>query len=569
MGARGTGKTTVLKAISYEGRHKMTGSGAADWPYIGLYQKVNSNRVTAFQGDELSPEIWDKAFSHYANLLLVNQVLVFLAWYRNNVDPAIRLPDDAVGDVVDALYLGEVHGEADLRNAVRRSFGSFERFLNNLNHDAMPPFSLRGQPLDLLCEHVLRIPQLHHRKITFIIDEFENLLDYQQIILNTLIKQSGEFYNFAIGVKELGWRQRYTSARTEALSHPADYFLIDIGEKLGGDNFSSFAGKVVELRRLRIDAVDRPESIEKTLPGLLIREEAKLLGLEDRAADILARTDLDEETRRELATLEPFERYFADFWSRNGHEIGSVLAERREKPAAWAERLHNYGVAMLFEFQQGRAGIAKYYAGWSVYLKLADGNIRFMLELIAQARQLHLQRGGKSTESISVQLQTQAAQVVGRKHLFDLEGLSAEGAKLMKLVLGLGRVFEVMAKKPLGRKPEITQFYLQENAPLGDLEGILREAIVHLALTRTTSNKLSGTDLKGYDYSLHPVFSPFFEYSWRRKRKMKLSPSQLLGLLSEPGRSIAQILRQKNVDSVDPLPEQLRLFEGFYGAPLR
>ena len=57
IGGRGTGKTTVLRSLSYEGRYALRGPEAAvgDWPYYGFYYRVNTNRVTAFQGDDLPP----------------------------------------------------------------------------------------------------------------------------------------------------------------------------------------------------------------------------------------------------------------------------------------------------------------------------------------------------------------------------------------------------------------------------------------------------------------------------------------------------------------------------------
>jgi hypothetical protein len=568
MGGRGTGKTTVLRCLSFEGRYRMARSGVSAWPYIGLYHRINSNRVTAFRGSQLSDEMWRKAFGHYVNLLLVSQVLSFLAWYRENLDRDARLPKAACVEVAATLFLDSSSDEDELRAAVRAAFGHFERFLNNVRTDDAPMFSIQGQPLDEICQHLLAIPCLQGRKVTFIIDEFENLLDYQQIIFNTLIKHSGQYYNFIIGVRELGWRQKYTSNGTEALTHPADYLLIDIGEKLSGENFEKFAAEVCELRRQRIEG-PRPATIQASLPGLSVAAEAKLLGVEAAAARILERPDIAPEAREELEQLDAFERYMVDFFVRSGSTFKEILEERRVNYLKWSDRIHNYSVAILFELRQGKAGITKYYAGWNVYVKLANGNIRYLLELIAQARALHTGAGYDPAGEISVTDQTKAAQAVGRKLLFDLPGLSAEGGKLTKLVLGLGRIFEIMAKKPVGRAPEVTSFHLHDNAPLNELEPILREAIMHLALSRTVSNKLSGTDLRGYDYALHPIFAPFFEFSYRRKRKIKLSPSQLLGLIAEPTRAAAQILRQSDLSPDEPLPEQLRLFENFYLDPAR
>ena len=64
VGGRGTGKTTVLRGLSYEGQYainKQDNSTIKDWEYFGIYYRVDTNTVSAFQGNEL-PEIMDSAF---------------------------------------------------------------------------------------------------------------------------------------------------------------------------------------------------------------------------------------------------------------------------------------------------------------------------------------------------------------------------------------------------------------------------------------------------------------------------------------------------------------------------
>ena len=64
-----------------------------------------------------------------------------------------------------------------------------------------------------------------------------------------------------------------------------------------------------------------------------------------------------------------------------------------------------------------------------------------------------------------------------------------------------------------------------------------------LAVVRERSNKSqSPLDVKGDLYSLHPIFSAFFTYTYRRKRKMKLAPGAILGLIDEPRPALRRIL---------------------------
>ena len=100
--------------------------------------------------------------------------------------------------------------------------------------------------------------------------------------------------------------------------------------------------------------------------------------------------------------------------------------------------------------------------------------------------------------------------------------------------------------------------------PLGQALPLLNSAVMHLALVRTISNKRMDADPKSHDYAVHPIFAPFFIFSHRRKRKIRLTPHQLLALVEEPKAATRQILRQFGKDPDGALPDQLQLFEGYF-----
>jgi len=102
----------------------------------------------------------------------------------------------------------------------------FESFLNNLSEDNIPPLSMQGAPIDELIGELKQLPQFKSKHFFFLIDEYENFTDEQQVVLNTLIKHSGSNYSFKIGVRELGWRMRATLNPNEHLNSPADYVRI-------------------------------------------------------------------------------------------------------------------------------------------------------------------------------------------------------------------------------------------------------------------------------------------------------------------------------------------------------
>lgn len=571
VGGRGTGKTTVLRCLSYDGKFELEGSRREDvsgWSYFGFYQRVNTNRVAAFKGEELTEAQWIRAFAHYMNLVLCGQVLSFLGWHQNLFPCAEELTSETCGEVADTLFLSKCNTVRELSVEVDRARRRFEGFLNNIDPSSMPLLSVQGQPVDELCRAVLGLRQFRNRSLFFIIDEYENLLGYQQEVVNTLIKHCGPFYTFKIGVRELGWNRRSTINPNEQLISPADYERIDIAQRLDSENFGRFAAEVCNLRAKASATFPSETDIERMLPTLSVDDEAELLRVYEHLPRIHRLADEEGIDIKLFAGLPPLEQYFIDFWARNSESsLIDVFSERQDNRKIWDDRFNNYKVAILFGLREGKAGIRKYYSGWRTYLKLADGNIRYLLELIGQALILHERSGGRLGEAISPEAQTRAAQAVGRKNLTELEGLSVHGAQLTKLLLSLGRVFEVLAQNPLNHAPEVTQFHLPDDAPLGTAEPILTAAVMHLALVRSVSSKRSRQtdfDLKSYDYAIHPIFSPFFVFSHRRKRKMRLSPHQILGLVNEPRAAIRQILRQHNQQDDAPLPEQLQLFGSFY-----
>ena len=76
-GGRGTGKTTTLRCLSYQGQAALRNISeitVSDWSYFGMYYRINTNRVRAFSGNELDTSNWINMFAHYVNLKFYNQL---------------------------------------------------------------------------------------------------------------------------------------------------------------------------------------------------------------------------------------------------------------------------------------------------------------------------------------------------------------------------------------------------------------------------------------------------------------------------------------------------------------
>lgn len=580
VGGRGTGKTTLLKGLSLQGQMHLLGQSEDALPFVGVYLRINSNRVAAFSGPELLQERWDRVFAHYLNLLLVDELLRTIQVLQD-AQLSTAISKEGLQLACLSLHLEACDSLESLHTAVRYSMVRIEAGINNVGDGLDLPLSMQGQPVDILIEALKDGPVLANRLLFFLIDEYENLSRGQQSVFNTLIKHARSNYSFKIGVKSLGLKTRETLVATETLSYPADYEQIDIVKRLEAEGFPEFASRVVELRwgELPRDDIEDgaklfPPPVE-WLRSLSMEEEAIVLGVESLLRDLahdlgptLSETELEA-----FEDLPVLDRYAVAYLEPGDQVRGA--REAIKDPVRWASRVDNHRFAMLFSIRRGRVGLRKHYAGWPTICALAAGNTRLLLQIVTEIALVQQRLGRALDEPVLPDVQTQAAQEVGYRNLMDLEGVARDGASIVRLVLGLGRVFGIMASRPEGHAPEVNQFALSESSSSAALQkatSLLDSAVQHQALVDFAGNKLAkeSGETRIANYRLHPIFSAFFVFSHRKQRKLRLSADDLIGLVEKPTGTIRQVLaktgRERYIES-DGVDGQLALFAEYYGLP--
>ena len=379
IGGRGTGKTTVLRGLSYQGRFELeernNKQSVLSWPYYGFYYRVDTNKVAAFKGPELSEIDWLRRFGHYMNLLMCVQVLRFLSWFQTTSLVSTNLRGDDLANIAAAFSLQAPSCNKDLLQQLEHSLTEFEAHVNNVADGSGPPLSMQGAPIGLLIESVKQLDVFVDKLFFFLIDEYENLEDYQQQLMNTLIKHSGELYSFKICVRELGWRVRTTISGNESLSSPADYTRINISEVMQSNEFEEFCHKVCQDRLAALvegNHQDVPE-IRELLPSLSEEEEARLLGIQDHNSGTLL--ELEQTGPPDIVgRLTPMEIYLLAYWAKSQNQsLSQVFDDFQQNDRAWRTRLNNYRHALLYTLRRGRPGIRKYYAGWDTFIRLSGG----------------------------------------------------------------------------------------------------------------------------------------------------------------------------------------------------
>lgn len=577
QGGRGTGKTTVLKSMSYTGQYLLLDQSFEAFKkqdYIGVYYKLETGIVSAFSGGGKTDEYWQHAFAHFINLQLCKLLCEFALWHEVLAGYEFSLNKHQLKTfcistgIEHVLSLRQINEEIDI--AIARLEGDINYAADSNSRRQTPIGATPRRLVNLLRETV----ELKDKTFYFLLDEYENLQKYQQIILNTFIKQADAELTFKIGIRELGFKSRHTLNPNEQLIDPADLVLIDISNKLNEEEFEIFAGNVLENRfnELRNKGNDIPMNFPDMLEKLSEEQEATKLGGEILASTVKDKL-LTKVTSSEAKDLESLSikdllmiRFSVVSHDATDDQYYTTFKQIFSDPGGWKNKLNNYGYAALFTLRSKKVGISKYYCGWDTFLALSGRNIRYLLQLVTNSLVDHMKEGKSLSDMISPECQTKVASEVGRKNLWELEGLSIRGAQLMKVVLGFGELFHRMAVKPEGHAPEVSQFEISHKRPSDDesaiqVADIVSSAIMHLALVRSAGTKLSGKgDTKDFDYMLHPIFSAFFVYGHRKKRKISITQEEIMGMINNSSKTITSLLLKQNRIEVIEDITQLTLF---------
>jgi hypothetical protein len=585
IGGRGTGKTTCLQSLKYDStleRLESNGLNFGDQEYLGILTRMNKNRVKVFEGSQLPDESWRKLFAHFFNLLVCKELILMTLWLESKSE--LNLSSDDVNIIANDLGLSGVSTLSNLSISIRQAISDIQIYVNNPTSCPEPRLSIAESPLRTFSEVLRDSGLLNGRVIFCCIDEYENLSDNQQAILNTYIKHAEPPLSYKIGVRKNGFRNRQTLNEQDMLAVPDDYAEIEIID----EGFEYFATAVAELRlKYAIDkGVNVPAKLKHFLKGYSFAEEAKKLGAEKVADKVLQSLEMSGATDlvNFFKNKSKSETYFLEYWrERDNSNLVDLAKNWKKTPQTWKLRIENHGYASLFWISRGNKGqrIRKYYCGERVLLALAGGNIRYFLELINDS--INFEIGNQLEQSIdkivlSQQSQTLAARKVGKNRLNQLEGFADNGVLLKRLVLAIGKVFFEFARTPENRAPEINSFVLTgTNTDKETLVNLLNEGVGHLAFEAEPRTKATSSyELRDDEYRLHRIFTGFFEISHRKKRRTTFDAADMLDVLkSKPSIAISKLVERQDDNSdesnkkvtrvaIEDLPEQLAFFSTFY-----
>lgn len=607
-GGRGCGKTALLRYLSYHSQFSSKRNSLPDSALrtIGLYLKADPQYFSAFYGAGFDERKWQNVFEHALCLALAEQVIGSLTALNCNVERFERfgrLEELDFGRAVGGLSSNPIPGpikEFELwlraqRQALSRWFRCFD--------DTPSPelFPLREFLLGLIKEIQQKLPYLSESVFAVYIDEYENLLDYQQRFLNALIKGGEPPLIFHIATKPNGMRTRLTTG-TEAIQEVADFRRIILDDALE-PWFKLFAAELFFFRLLQAGL---PESASPIVRHRLQEEEH----IEARKTDSNYRNRVLEEVRRVLpgvrnaelaaAVLDDsalYKRWFklvsdglatqnakvkpeqfldkdfpeasivsASILHQSSKSADEVLTEfdnlRAGKPSRFKEGdwIHHFLMGtLLLIYLPYRQRPCPLYAGFDAFVSLSRTNVRHFVELCHLSMGPFDPTGDFSEFFVPVEFQAKAAFVASRTFKEEVAGCGDMGNRLLSIVNFLGKLFRLSQGRPSQSEAERTHFCIINDAVSTDAEKVLVEAIKWSVFFKEPESKVKGVRYESSEYVLNPIYAPFFGLSYNKGRKLEMPAQQAELMLTGGVEEFTTLLRQYEKQWSVGISEQMLL----------
>jgi hypothetical protein len=613
LGGRGCGKTMFLRYFCHGSTFSAHRAEIKDdeFSHIGLYFRPDTGFCSLITPEWLGNQQDGVAFSHYLTLCLlaeVSQALQNISEATNLASGPLLLSNIQLGPkLVKLLQLPEPTVET-LADVVDERLAELDLWVRNPGRCEAPIFvhftTIITALADDLAKHAPRLKALAFRVF---IDEFENLLPKHREIICDAIKHPSLRLAVHIAHKREAVSDLKTSGE-ERIVEVHDIRTIDIEALLVNDN--DFEVMAAELFLFRLRQAEVSVSCPAFKPELLhdvahlayrstqsYRQEVvaytKQIFPEKRAPEIARMALEDPALRRRvvemikkglefqgLASAINADDLIAESVPEASVVLGAILNRKSQsgqevvklfqeiahagrsrtdafyKTGGWVDN-NLYGC--LFHLYAGltrRPNIL--YAGFSRFCKIAAPNLRFFQELCHNALLQAYQR--RSADEIGgalcIDLDTQAIAAVHVSDAMfeDIIQLGPHGDRLLDFARRLGSLFEAYNKRRSQSEPEINHFSINraDTTQLSDAaQRILREAKIWSVLSESKGTKDKAEyDVTQYELVLNPIYAPHFKISYRKRRKITLTASQLDIMLTHSDSQFELLVRQL-VDSQD------------------
>ena len=551
-GARGTGKTMILKYLSYSIQKdfikEKTVTEKLKWykkKSLGVYFRYKEDFCNMFDGLDCSNYQKTRIFTHYYELFIVRQILGILEDFY--CDERDTLGERALCDFwgISNRSIKGVHeyvNELISRTDEIINLSSY----NEAWKDEIMPLIKKGNLVSGIIKTINNsFDGWSNILFVILLDEYENLKMFQPIV-NTLIKQVDDTVNltYRLGMRPAGMDNNETNVAGEHLQVDRDFLL----RRLEFKKMSEYKKFALDISKRRLESVeifrDRNlcdinnilgktedfdnEANQVVKNGIKHFKIIKAFYTNDELKDVIRELSCDDKLMEMYNVLRVLR---GENYKKTGEICRKYRALSKRADALKDIELNKYHqdysnkyrVTLLYMLLT-TYGERKQYYSVNTFLRLSSGSIN---DYISLCRNVFKHMNEKMFEDlqrgicISNQIQTYASIDTAEDQRRKVFMSNDYGKEMYTFIENMGSIFEEYHRDMEARYPETNQFaFADENEIRNDdiLNKYLVELINSGAIIRKQKRQLiSVGKTRGYIYQLNRIYAPIYQYSYRTR----------------------------------------------------
>lgn len=594
-GARGSGKTMILKYLSYfcqkevalDKKERDVIGYICRKGGIGFYYRYSANFDELINNLACSKETKRELFCYYYELFLSLEILNVLEDIQINSFIDLREMNELTEEIC-SIFSVKNKELKDIKNIILNWTNEIDVWIRNYKYYADSEEGLKnivhGRNIVFrICEYIkICISEFKNVELLILIDEYENV-KYFQNITNTWIRRVDNLspYSYRIGTRPHGI-STYTTEFSEEIRHGRDFILCTL---TCGDisKYKDFVKKVSFRRLNKIDFF-RENNLTDITRILGTREK-----FDDEASrivcnkenDIFDKLHIPKNVTKYLRCKEyPLMQMLNIVWYLRGKEPkfiqevqyayisgkedknseNNVLKEAHKYKLDYSDKYRLQLLCVLC----GLYKVSKSYYSFNTFAYLSTGIVNDFISLCRNTfyhlDNIDLDELVKG-KGISIKIQTKGAEDTANEQLNQIQVTDEYGSEMYNFAMNIGNIFERMHKDIKSKYPETTQFAFENEAEIDAdkrtksiKESMIKWGVIQKKLRR---QRISIGMKKGTIYNLNRVFMPIFNMSYRTRGGYNY-------IITKP--EFELLLGNTKYNSEDSKDEfqQIHLFEGGY-----
>ncbi|WP_018623044.1 hypothetical protein [Spirosoma luteum] len=614
VGGRGCGKTMLLRYLCHQSQFSLKRKFNNDISikHIGIYWKIDTQFAKILTKRGIDEIEWQSAFEHMSTLVISREVIKSL---ESIASSSYKEFDQTHLEEIDFSnlkdFIPEITGDINnLKRSINKLYNQFQLWASNFKRYEIPIFLPKGFATELINCIYEKNTIFKNATYYVYIDEYENLLKDQQCLINTWLKHSEPPLVFNIAMKREAFNNKSTIGNEQLVSIH-DYREYDL-EAYFDDNsvFNLFAAEILFLRlfdKISDLPIDRDVLRSSSSEAIVSRRNenykkrvtdyAKKYFPSPTYAEIANEILNDVTLYKRLVKLinnaldsKQSKRNAEDFISKE-HPSATVvmfallnrsleerlIIEEFEKlksnqdnnftgNTGWVD--NNLVGCILFIYEP-LPRQCKVYSGFNTFCKMSRSNIRHFLELCNRSINIDLTIDGSAYyKPVEPEKQAEGAKQASTSLLKEINQFGNNGVAIHKFIVRLGMYFAVQQRNPSQSEPEQNHFSIKNGISNLEIRSFISECIKWSVLYEVKLTKRKGgsrnPEIEESEYTLNPIYTPYFDISFRKKRRAEMRESELITIVSGNDVAFKELLAKKS-KYLDVILEdsKLPLFEYF------